>query len=358
MSRRAREPRPDEAAEEREQAAPAPAPPVAASILALQRSAGNAAVARMLARAPLDAPLLPGIPDLKKPIVPGLGGGLGVVDLPMGVQMAVDEYLEMQKGAYNQRVIDGTISVPEVVAEIRQRVPQAASTPGAAIATAVRTHDFKVNLTIPEERTKVDATGLTKQAEAAIGNALPSVPTSVSLSSSAGNLTLSISGVKLKTSVGGAKVTVDAGKDGPSAEVKKGDVSAGASAKWDGTEFAIKTQVKDAKLDGKVSKDPVKGWSWSAGLVMPLWGSEIDVLPDLNKVVADAYGAIGESVSFIQGGGSPTDSFVTERLAKIKPAIEAAQRTAKQSGPSATLRASVGGGAGGFSAGVSVVIEF
>ena len=107
-----------------------------------------------------------------------------------------------------------------------------------------------------------------------------------------------------------------------------------------------------------MSKDPAKGWTWSAGLVMPLWGPEIEVLPDLNKVVADAYGAIGESVAHIQGGGSPTDAYVTDRLAKIKPAMEAAQRTAKQSGPAATLRANVGGGAGGFSAGVTLTIEF
>ena len=125
------------------------------------------------------------------------------------------------------------------------------------------------------------------------------------------------------------------------------------------SEFGIKTQVKDAKLDGKVSKDPAKGWSWSAGLVMPLWGSEIDVVPDLAKVVSDAQDAIGESIAYIQGGGSPKDSYVTDRLAKIKPAIDAAQRTAgANKGPAATLRASVGGGAGGLTAGLTLTVEF
>ena len=125
-------------------------------------------------------------------------------------------------------------------------------------------------------------------------------------------------------------------------------------------EFGIKTQVKDAKLDGEVSKDPAKGWTWSAGLVMPLWGSEIDVVPDLAKVVADAQDAIGESVAYIQGGGSPKDSDVTDRLAKIKPAIDAAQRTAPASnGP-------VGHAAGAASAaaraasppGITLTVEF
>jgi hypothetical protein len=340
---------------------PAPRSDVAA-ILALQRSAGNAAVSRaMLARAPTDAPLLPGIADPAKPsLVPGLGASLHFDEIPMSVQMPVDAYLDQHTADILEKVLAGTISVPEMVAELRQKVPQATSVSASSLAGLVRNHRFSnATLKIPEERAKVSAGGLTKQAEASIANALPSVPTSVSFSGAAGALTLSISGVQLKTKVGGAQLKVDAGKEGPSAEVKKGDVSAGASAKWDGTEFGLKTQVKDAKLDGKVSKDATKGWSWSAGLVMPLWGSEIDVLPDLAKVVAEAQGAISESVAYIQGGGSPTDSYVTDRLAKIKPSIEAAERTAKKSkDPAATLRASVGGGAGGFSAGLTLTIEF
>ena len=327
----------------------------AATILALQRSAGNAAVTRMLARAPGDAPIM--LPGLNTPYTPGPGSSLGLGQVPVGVQMAVDRYLDDHTATILQRVMAGTISVPEMVAELRQKVPQAATVDASAIAGLVGSHRFSnATLHIPDVRGKVDASGLTKQAEASIANALPSVPTSVSLRGSAGTLTLSISGVKLQTAKDGVHITAEAG---PSVEAKKGDVSAGASAKWDGSEFGIKTQVKDAKLDGKVSKDAAKGWSWSAGLVMPLWGSEIDVVPDLAKVVSDAQDAIGESIAYIQGGGSPKDSYVTDRLAKIKPAIDAAQRTAgANKGPSATLRASVGGGAGGLTAGLTLTVEF
>jgi hypothetical protein len=337
--------------------APAPATP-AAAILALQRSAGNAAVTRMLARAPGDAPVM--LPGLNTPYTPGPGSSLGLGQVPVGVQMAVDRYLDDHTANILERVMAGTISVPEMVAELRQKVPQAATVDASAIAGLVGSHRFSnATLHIPDVRGKLDASGLTKQAEASIANALPSVPTSVSLRGSAGTLTLSISGVKLQTAKDGVHITAEAGKDGPSVEAKKGDVSAGASAKWDGSEFGIKTQVKDAKLDGKVSKDAAKGWSWSAGLVMPLWGSEIDVVPDLAKVVSDAQDAIGESIAYIQGGGSPKDSYVTDRLAKIKPAIDAAQRTAgANKGPSATLRASVGGGAGGLTAGLTLTVEF
>lgn len=359
--RRSGEPHERREDEAREPAA-APSPP-AAAILALQRSAGNAAVARMLAREPAaDAPVLPNFhgPAAAPSLVPPLGASLKLDEVPMSVQMPVDAYLDQNVHSILDKVLAGTISIPEMVAELRQKVPQAATISSSALSGLVRTHRFSnATLKIPEERAKVDATGLTKQAEASIANSLPSVPTSVSLNGSAGSLTLSISGVQIKTKVGGANVTVDAGKDGPSAEVKKGETSVGASAKWDGTEFGLKTDVMGAKLDGKVSKDESKGWSWSAGLVMPLTGSEIDVLPDLNKVVAEAQGAISESVAYIQGGGSPKDAYVTERLAKIKPAISAAQRTAQQSkGPAATLRANVGGGAGGFSAGVTLTVEF
>jgi hypothetical protein len=330
----------------------------AAAILALQRSAGNAAVNRMLARAPGDAPIM--LPGLNTPLTPGAGSSLGLGQVPMSVQMPVDAYLDNHTPDILEKVLAGTISIPEMVAELRQKVPQASTISSSSLAGLVASHRFSnATLHIPDVRGKVDAGGLTKQAEASIANSLPSIPTSVSLSGSAGTLTLSISGVKLQTAKDGVHVTAEAGKDGPSVEAKKGDVSAGASAKWDGSEFAIKTQVKDAKFDGKVSKDPAKGWSWSVSMVMPLWGSEIDVVPDLTKVVSDAQDAIGESVAYIQGGGSPKDSYVTDRLAKIKPAIDAAQRAAtKSKGPAATLRANVGGGAGGFSAGITLTVEF
>jgi hypothetical protein len=359
VSRRVQRRRADDPLQEREDlSASASAPPAAASILALQRSAGNAAVAQMLARDPVsDAPVA-------SPVgLPGIGGPPIILnDLPMSVQMPVDAFLDQEFPNYLTKSLAGTLSVPEVVAEIRQRVPQAASVSGSALAGVVRLHRFSnASFKVPEERKKVDAMGLGKQAEAAIANALPSVPTSVTLSGAAGSLRLSISGATIKTKIGGATVKVDAGKDGAEAEVKKGDVSAGASAAWSGKEFAIKTDVKGAKLEGKVAKDDTKGWGWSASLVMPLVGDEIDVLPDLQKVVGEAHTAIAEVVAHIQGGGDPKDSYVTERLAKIKPAIEGAQRAAQRSkGPSVTLRGNVGGdfGGGNFSAGVTLTIEF
>lgn len=214
MSSRATRPRAELPAGEREERQRPSEPPAprsdVATVLALQRSAGNAAVSRaLLARAPTDAPLLPGITDLNKPLVPGLAGPVHFDEVPMSVQMPVDAYLDQRTPEILEKVLAGTISVPEMVAELRQKVPQATSVSAASLAGLVRNHRFSnATLKIPEERSKVSASGLTKQAEASIANALPSVPTSVSLSGAAGSLTLSISGVQLKTKAGGASVFI------------------------------------------------------------------------------------------------------------------------------------------------------
>ena len=181
MSSRATRPRADLPAGEREERQKPSEPPAprsdVATVLALQRSAGNAAVSRMLARAPTDAPLLPGITDLNKPLVPGLGGPVHFDEVPMSVQMPVDAYLDQHTPEILEKVLAGTISVPEMVAELRQKVPQATSVPASSLAGLVRNHRFSnATLKIPEERSKVSASGLTKQAEASIANALPSVP--------------------------------------------------------------------------------------------------------------------------------------------------------------------------------------
>ena len=145
---------------ETERAPVRPAP--AATILALQRSAGNAAVTRMLARAPGDAPIM--LPGLNTPYTPGPGSSLGLGQVPVGVQMAVDRYLDDHTASILERVLAGTISVPEMVAELRQKVPQAATVDASAIAGLVGSHRFS-NATpdIPYVRGKAHASGPTKR---------------------------------------------------------------------------------------------------------------------------------------------------------------------------------------------------
>jgi hypothetical protein len=61
----------------------------------------------------------------------------------------------------------------------------------------------------------------------------------------------------------------------------------------------------------------------------------------------------------VRGGGSPGDPYVTGRMGRIKPAIDALGKVAERSGKSgATLRVTASGEDGGFTAGVSLVIVF
>jgi hypothetical protein len=115
-------------------------------------------------------------------------------------------------------------------------------------------------------------------------------------------------------------VTTKAGKDGGEAELKEGRVKVGVSGKWDGSECRLKTR---------------------------------------SAAVGGAHAAITEPLGHLQTGGSPTDGYVTERMGKIKPAIDAVGNVAGRKGKSrATLRVTGSAEGGGWTVGVSLVIVF
>jgi hypothetical protein len=345
LERRPEEP---DAAAEREAAAVADPHP----LLELQRGAGNAAVARMLAREPAaDAPV-----QLFKPAPIPLGANplLYAPKLTPEVEQAVDRWLTEQAPGFKVGMSSGTISMPEVIDLVRRKVPEAADASPEAIRA-------RVNLIVgdvPATRGKPDLGGRQTQRAASVSNMFPTPPTSVTIGGSKTSLTVGISGAELKTAKDGAHVTAKADQEGAEAEVKKGDVKVGASGKWDGSEFGVKTEVAGVKFGGKVERKG-ESWKWSGGLVFQLSGEEVDELPDIGGVVAAAHSAISDSIGHLQGGGSPTDGYVTGRMAKIKPAIDAAGKVAGRGGKSgATLRVTASGEDGGFTAGVSLVIVF
>jgi hypothetical protein len=320
-------------------------------VLDLQRSAGNAAVARVLAREPTAA-----APSFNPRALPG-GVASVIPKLPPEMVPAVDKYLLDQRGSVRMEVAQGTISLPELTDRIRRHVPEAAG----ADVFALRWHIGDVytgDPVVPESRGKSSLGGDQAQHEAKLSNLFPSPPTSVTFGASKTSITLGISGAEVKTRKDGTGVKVKGDQDGAEVEIKKGDVSVGASGKWDGKSFGVKTEVSGVKFNGKIEKAG-EGWKWSAGLVIPLAGDEVDELPDISQVVDQTRQAVEESVEHVRGGGSPIDGYVTSRMAKVKPAIGAAGRIAKRADkPSATLRANVSGEGGGFTAGLSLVIEF
>ena len=95
--------------------------------------------------------------------------------------------------------------------------------------------------------------------------------------------------------------------------------------------------------------------------MIPLAGDEVDELPDVERARSAARTrAIAESLGHLQGGGSPTDGFVTgphgQDQARDRRGRRRSPRRKSKSG--ATLRVTGSGDGGGFTAGVSLVIVF
>jgi hypothetical protein len=338
--------RPGEPAPAEEHAAPLPPATAAHQLLDLQRSAGNAAVARALvAREPVQF----GTPP---PVALGPNPQLWGKRLAPEVEQAIDAYLTQHKPGFLTESLDGHLSMPEVVDQVRRNVPAAADASPFAI-------EGRVSLVvgnIPAKRTKRDLAGQNIEYAAKIANMLPKPPTSVTIGASKTSLTVRIAEAELKTAVDGVHGSVKADKEGAEAEVKKGDVKAGVSGKWDGSSFGVKTEVGVVKFGGKVER---KGdnWKWSGGLVFQLAGDEVDELPDVGGVVSSAHGALPDPPGQLRNGGALSD--VSGRMGQIKPAIDAIGKVAERSGKSgATLRVTASGEDGGFTAGVSLVIVF
>jgi hypothetical protein len=340
--------RPSEAEPAEERAAPLPPAPTAQRVLDLQRGAGNAAVARALvAREPMQFTKPP-------PITLGPNPLLYAPSLSAEVEKAVDAFLAEQKAGFLASMLTGTISMPEVVDMVRRRVPVAVDASPFAIEGRV----YQIVGNVPRQRGKPDLGGQHAQRAASIANSLPMPPTSVTIGASKTSLTVRIVEAELKTSKDGVHGSVKADKEGAEAEVKKGDVKAGVSGKWDGSSFGVKTEVGVVKFGGKVER---KGdsWKWSGGLVFQLAGDEVDELPDIGGVVSGAHTALVDSLGHLRAGGSVTDPYLTGRMGQIKPAIDAIGKVAERSGKSgATLRVTASGEDGGFTAGVSLVIVF
>ncbi len=348
MTRRL-ERRPDDPSEAREREAAA-STPAAASVLDLQRSAGNAAVARVLAREPAsDAPV-----QSPKP-APVLGANPFLnyqpPKLPADVQTAVDTWLTDQKSGIGIQIGRGATSMPEVIDQVRRHVPAA----NDANPEAIRWRVEAIVGPVPATRRKPDLGGQKAEQESRISNLFPIPPTSVTFGGSQTSIKVGISGAELKAGKGALKVTAD--KEGAEAELKGDGAKVGVSGKWDGSEFALKTEVGGVKFESKVHHKG-DGWGWSGGLVIPLSGEEVDELPDVSGAVSGANAAITESLGYLQGGGSLTDGFVTGRMAQVKPAIDAAKNIAGRTKPGATLRVTGSTDSTGWTAGVSLVIVF
>jgi hypothetical protein len=341
-------------------------PPHVAEILALQRTAGNAAVARaVLARDPNTA----WVPPIGSGYTIGGGYGLKGISapgvyvpppIPDDVAAAVKSYVQTRQIAIGERVKAGSVSMPEVVAQTRAECPAALRIEPYQVAALVG--EVMGRETPPETRGKLTVDGARAQIEASISNSFKLPPTSVTLRNKAGSLELSISGIKAETKIAGAKVTATADKDSGSIEASKGGVSVKAEGSFKGDSFGVGTKVGDVSFGAKIEKEKDAWSKWSMSVSIPVVGEAADAVPpadQLHDAVVKANDAVGRVISHVTSGGSPTDDVVKNALADIKPAIDAVDKaTSKPKGSSVTVTGTASGSSSGWSAGVSVVITF
>jgi hypothetical protein len=326
------------------------AEPGVARVLALQRAIGNRATGRLLARdgPTADAPLSDSLFD---PIAsrPGAGFGLGplpglryVPPPPLSplIDAAIRQYISEHKFQVQQGLLDGTTSMPEIVADIRSNcLPAQQATPDQ-IADIVQQEWGGVK--IPQSRKNMTVAGLESQLAARIANALKAVPTSVKFRIGPTSIELGIDGAQISAKVGKATITGQASPTGDS--------------------FGLTTKVGDTEFAAKIEKDGSTYSKWSLALKIPVIGKPVDAVPDpaaLTALVTPAEAAVGRAVAKIAAGAKPTDSAVTDEFKNIKPAIDAlTTATAERKGPSVSISGGVSGDSKGWMAGITLVVTF
>lgn len=330
-------------------------------ILGLQRTAGNAAVTRaLLARQGSGSGTLV-LPPLSGTggEVPGLGAAL-CKPIPDDVAGEVKNFLQTRQVAIGIRVQEGSISMPEVVAMVRQQCPASLRIEPFQVETLVS--EVMGIETPPPRRKNQTADGARAEIEALIANALPKPPTKVSLTSKYGALVLSLDGAQINTKIAGVKVQAKAGTSSGSIEGSSGSVSVKGEASFQGDSVGVSTKVGDVSFGAKLQKDKDTWSKWSMELTIPVIGEASDAVPpadQLRDAVVKADAAVARVIAHLEAGGSPTDDVVKQALDDIKPAIDAIDKaTSKPKGPSVTVKGTASGSSSGWSVGVSVVITF
>jgi hypothetical protein len=315
----------------------------------LQNGVGNAALARRMMHRDYDLSL--GLPKVGAP-----------EPAPAAIAAPIKAYLEKMRLAIQLRNTDGTSSMPELVNEIRQHVPEALQATIFQIQMVIT--DVLGSDTPPPTRKQQSADGRSAQVEASILNSLPHPPKELKIYAGPGTLTLGFTGsVELKA----GPVKVDADKDGAKVEVKEGDKSVGASGSFAGDSFGLKASVGTVAFDAQLKKDAAtKQWThFTANLKVPIAGGEtVEERPPVEEVtesVIAAQAAIGDVIQHLREGGSPTDDVVKAKMGLIKPAIDKVGHAVEQrKGPQASVKVTVGTGdpkLGTFGT-VSLVVEF
>jgi hypothetical protein len=336
------------------------------TVVALQRAAGNRAVSGLVQRQGTGgwsfSPIAPRPPDLRLPATSPLAG-TPAARLSEEAAAKVRAYLEGRRYEIGSKVSDGAISMPEVVQQVRENVPESVSAPIADLEAQVRA--VFGGITPPPVRRRRTAQGAGAEIGARIANALPSAPR-LRVDIGGGSIRLTAAGVVASAKVGSATVTATGGPSG--GELKAEDGSASIAVTGSATAFGLEAKLDRAAFAAKIEKDDKSGnWSkWELGLRIAVVGDEpleeMTDIPGLSETVAKAEAAIRGIVAHLQAGGRPDDPKVKELMKDVKPAIEGVKRAVEKpaSGPRVTVGASAKGGDEklGTTAGLSLIVEF
>ena len=327
--------------EERREDHEAASPPPEPAVLALQRSAGNAAVTRILARDTL---------KMRKP-------DLTVVTDESAAMDAVYSWFE---GAWRQ---EGGIvqSVPELVhmagrltftdkdgkqAKVSDRVKP------KALEVAIRAVAKERGVHLPEHRQMDDIPGVEAEVKAIMA-ALGKIPTSFELKGDAAKISVTMAGkVSFEAGTKDRKVGAEASKEGGkvTATVPGAKVSVEMTTKG-----ALKAEVKAGDLvtvKGSVAREADGGVGWKAEITIGTIG-RLTTPEDVAKVMVGAQETFGKSAGELARNLDDPEK-IKEHGSALKDAVTGVVDKAKKSARSKSgwvvgldVKGSEGGGVSG-----------
>ena len=343
---------------------PEPAPEEPA-LLSLQRSAGNAAVTRLLARDMLsnalgDAPVAAPAYNVRDP--------LGVGDL-MADETAAGQAAFAYFDAQNKGGIIA-ISVAELVRNAGQQTFRRKDggeakvvdkIPADRLEEMLRGRAKHFGVTVLEHRAATDLPGMKSEMDAILAN-LGAIRTEVTLGGEDLKVTASLFGtIKGEAKIGSAKVEGEASTDGVEGSVK----TPGATLKAGVGEKGIKASLKLGELvtiDGGLNPKADGSVDWRAEISVGTIGKLImpedvaKVFSKTQKTFADSAGALirnRDDPAKVKEHGSELAEALTEAVEKAKKSAEQAKKSGWRLG--AELK---GDGAGGISGSVTLTWTF
>ena len=349
---------------ERDDRPPEPVTPEPA-LLQLQRSAGNAAVTRLLARDVLsnalgDAPVAAPAYNVRDP--------LGVGDL-MADETAAGRAAFAYFDAQNKGGII-SISVAELVRDAGQQpfkrkdgseAKVIDKIPADRLEEQLRGRAKHFGVTVMEHRAATDLPGMKSEMDAILAN-LGAIPTELTLGGEDIKVTASIFGtIKAEAKVGSAKIEGEASSEGVEGSVKV----PGATLKGSVGEKGIKASLKLGELvtiDGGLNPKADGSVDWKAEISVGTIGKLImpedvaKVFAKTQKTFAESAGALArnrDDPAKVREHGSELAEALGEAVEKAKKSAEQAKKSGWRFG--AELK---GDGTGGLSGSVTLTWTF